>query len=91
MPIACGERKPNDFGLFDMHGNVAEWCQDLYHASIVESTAWLPQGLDDDQLRVHRGGSFQDSVHQIRSAARDKAGPATREVTIGFRVARSYP
>ena len=91
LPIACGEKKPNEFGLFDMHGNVAEWCQDLYHASIGESAGRQPLGLDDGQLRVCRGGSFQDLAHRIRSAARDKAGPATRDLTIGFRVARSYP
>ncbi len=91
FPTTSGLHKPNDFGLYDMHGNVAEWCQDLYLPSTGQRGARTRTQLDDAQLRVHRGGSFQDAAHHIRSAARGKSSPATRAITIGFRVARSYP
>ena len=91
--LPVGSRKPNDFGLFDMHGNVAEWCQDR-HQVYPEGPMSQPPTEDEvtgDQIRVFRGGSFADSPSRVRSAARGKDVPATRNATIGFRVARNYP
>ncbi len=91
VPDLCGSRKPNDFGLFDTYGNVAEWCQDPYRRSNVEPGAPISLIVRDDLPRVHRGGSFQDGAHRLRSAARDRAVPTRDGRFIGFRVARSYP
>jgi len=96
-PLPVGGRKPNDLGLFDMHGNAAEWCHNGYQTYPRGSA--LPASLDregglpihDDHLRVVRGGSYRDAADHIRSAARDKQPPSARLATIGFRVARSYP
>ena len=90
-PMSVGMRKPNDYGLFDMHGNAAEWCHDRYRlmptAQMVDSFASIP----GREPRVVRGGSFRDGAMRIRSAARGKSLPGTRNAAIGFRVARSYP
>jgi len=91
MADECGERMPNDFGLFDTHGNVAEWCQDNYQPRAATAIASQPRQVHDQQLRVHRGGSYQDAPLRIRSGARGKASPKVGEMTIGFRIARSYP
>jgi len=93
QPLPVGSGKPNDFGLFDVHGNVAEWCQDPYgpypDGRMVRT---VPEDkIADDRVRVLRGGSFLDSPSGVRSAARKKDLPGTRSTTIGFRVARSYP
>lgn len=80
QPQPVAQRKPNDLGLFDMLGNVAEWCHDAYQVS--ESTV-------TEQPRVVRGGSVADTAAQLRSAARARAAPSHRDPTRGFRVARS--
>lgn len=95
-PAIVGLRKPNAWGLFDMHGNVAEWCQESYrpyplHAGGVESAFVDDLTVDDRFARVLRGGGFLDAAFAVRSAARQHALPNARDVRIGFRVARSHP
>jgi len=89
-PLQVAARKPNDFGLFDMHGNVAEWCHDRYQSDVSQAGPLLRERLQDLQLRSVRGGSFHDGWAELRSAARDRRVPTTRDPTIGFRVAKSY-
>ncbi|HUG70853.1 MAG TPA: SUMF1/EgtB/PvdO family nonheme iron enzyme [Pirellulaceae bacterium] len=90
-PMSVGARKPNDYGLFDMHGNASEWCHDRYRivptAHMVDSFSPI-SGRDP---RVVRGGSFHDSAGRVRSAARGQSLPGNRNAEVGFRVARSYP
>ena len=96
-PGTVATRKPNDFGLFDMHGNVAEWCQDrhLLHSPSERgsSTAAPDYGLPvlDTDGRVLRGGSFLDLAEEVDCTARDEQYPNQRRIRTGFRVARSYP
>ncbi len=95
-PLAVAGRKPNDFGLFDMHGNVAEWCQDLYQAYPVGVARTSPTPpstgpIVDHLPRVLRGGSFQDVATRVRSAARFKESPIRQPADAGFRVARTFP
>jgi formylglycine-generating enzyme required for sulfatase activity len=79
----------NAFGLFDMHGNVWEWCGDYWHASYegapTDGSAWR---CDADQgTRVLRGGSWSGPVRYCRAAARRFGGhPRVRSREIGFRV-----
>jgi formylglycine-generating enzyme required for sulfatase activity len=79
-PHAVGGKAPNAWGLHDMHGNVAEWCLDLYDPKFyaqVPSGAVGPVLLPDDRWypRVARGGSWDDGPAKLRSAARRGSGP----------------
>lgn len=81
---------PNAFGLFDMHGNVCEWCEDVwnddYSNAPTDGSAWLS---GDPTYRVHRGGSWYDFGFNCRSAFRNKNAYDYRLDTIGFRIAVS--
>jgi hypothetical protein len=70
--------RPNDFGLRDMHGNVAEWTEDCRGAVLMT-----------DCLSVVRGGSYVDPASSLRLTSGSPMAPATRLATVGFRVART--
>jgi formylglycine-generating enzyme required for sulfatase activity len=89
-----GEKRPNDLGMFDMHGNSWTWCQDAagpYRSA--ENAAGDNEGpgdVRDDLRRILRGGSFGGGASITRSGYRYKFAPTYRYVSVGFRVARTY-
>ena len=83
-----GSFRPNAFGLYDMHGNVSEWCADIFDDEYyAESPKVDPTGPTSGQRRVRRGGSFYLDVPHWRSAARTGDWPDFYSVCPGFRVA----
>lgn len=100
--MEVGSFKPNAFGLYDMHGNVAEWVEDCYHESNQgapsDGSAWTTACSDAgsqyvirnnpaEPLRVIRGGSWNDKPINLRAANRYRYAPAVRLNEFGFRVA----
>ena len=85
----AGTFPPNDFGVCDMHGNLWEWCADVWHTSYggapSDGRAWETGG--EPGFRVARGGSWHDTPDVCRSAARLRARAAEGDDIIGFRVA----
>ena len=83
-----GQKKPNAWGLFDMHGNLWEWCEDERHEDYkgapTDGKAWKSGG--DDYARVVRGGSWAYVASLARSSLRDNSTPDDRNNNIGFRV-----
>jgi formylglycine-generating enzyme required for sulfatase activity len=82
-----GNFKPNAWGLYDMHGNVDEWCWDWYEE--YNNVVYNPRGADSGKERVKRGGSLCDEAFALRSASRFRSPAFRRSGCGGFRVVRS--
>jgi len=84
QPHPVGQKKPNAWGLYDMHGNVREWCQD-WHGEYSAKSATDPTGAESGSARVLRGGSVGGASF-CRSASRVSDAPSSRSSYYGLRV-----
>jgi len=85
---AVGSYRPNAFGLYDMHGNVWEWCNDWY-GSLQDGEVTDPKGAATGSSRVLRGGSFINDVSAARSSLRFVGTPTFRGTDLGFRLVKT--
>ncbi|TRU49935.1 MAG: serine/threonine-protein kinase pkn1 [Microcystis aeruginosa Ma_QC_Ca_00000000_S207] len=90
-----GQKKPNAWGLYDMSGNVWEWCEDDWHDSYKnapdDGTAWIDNDNRSQSPKCLRGGSWRYFPFSCRSAYRDWFDPVNHYVILGFRVACVSP
>jgi formylglycine-generating enzyme required for sulfatase activity len=80
---------PNPWGLYDMHGNVCEWCWDWYEDSYSDWPQTDPQGASSGSARVFRGGSWINYGRYLRSSYRNRNYPVFQDRRVGFRLARN--
>jgi formylglycine-generating enzyme required for sulfatase activity len=83
-----GQKRPNSFGLYDMHGNILEWCEDVWHDNYInapiDGSAWLAGG--NSSRRVVRGGAMNAFGYICSSSYRDKVDSTKRLLLLGVRV-----
>jgi formylglycine-generating enzyme required for sulfatase activity len=85
--VDVGTFPPNAFGLYDMHGNVGEWCADFYDARAYDSAGTMAVPFSPERPeRVWRGGAYNDPPRRCRSANREHYNPGGRDSCRGFRV-----
>ena len=91
-----GQKRPNPWGIYDMYGNVAEWCNDVYDTHYYKrSHSKNPRGPEEGEIKVLRGGGWQDGMDSLRSSWR--AGENFSFVdacvmdSVGFRCVRNEP
>lgn len=94
--VAVDSLEPNEFGLYNMHGNVSEWVFDYYgkyddsvSAGSAGKSVLNPLGAEVGVYRVNRGGGFNDFGKHLRSAYRSASNPLTKDRNLGFRIARN--
>ena len=85
--IKTGSFNPNKFGLYDMHGNISEWCWDIY-APYDLKVVKNPVGPSNGTRRINRGGAWNDFAKNLRSAYRAATPQDNKSFNIGFRIAR---
>jgi formylglycine-generating enzyme required for sulfatase activity len=84
----CGKLKPNDLGLFDMHGNVWQWTQDVDNIKPVDKEDDGGELIARASNRVYRGGGWNFDAGNCRAAGRNRSTPVSRYYNLGFRLAR---
>ena len=89
--VPVGSFEANPWGLFNVHGNCVEWCEDVWHDSYIDTptngSAWIEGGEQD--RRVVRGGSWYDDPQFLRSAFRHGSISGFRDISFGFRIGRT--
>jgi len=94
---SCGQLLPNELGLFDMLGNMYEWCQVQYYpypegeVNTTTDDSNILLSINEKYPRLLRGGSFIHPPANVRSASRHRYAPANRSASLGFRLSRTYP
>jgi formylglycine-generating enzyme required for sulfatase activity len=88
-PCLVGQKKPNELDLYDMSGNVWEWCQDRY-GEYTSSVQVNPKGPKTGKWRILRGGSWVFIPQYCRVALRNNFHPETRYNFLGFRLAHDF-
>ena len=92
----CGQLLPNELGLFDMLGNMHEWCQEQYYrcpegeGNTTTDDMNILLSINEKNPRLLRGGTFVNPPAVVRSAFRGRYAPSNRSISLGFRLARTY-
>ena len=88
---SVGSKNPNEIGIYDMSGNVCEWCSDWYDGNYYKTSPGNnPQGPSSGAYRVLRGGSWNSYDDLCRSAYRNRSNPDNRVSNVGFRVVQDF-